>query len=559
MVTYSRAIDNECVVVDTVDFDSTSELLQDDKSMITSKAIKKGFKSQLIRTINYKIGLQQYVGGKPVILGINAFEWRYMFEHDYDEYVELRDTIQNTIKRTNWLSGVIIYYSDFYNGRYIENENAANEIQVTDKELQTLGIIREYNDPIITHDRKINLTVLNSEQQIQKLESLVEKEPTLRLREDKLELLEHIATILLNKELPVSLIEKMQPIIKNYCNSTDPASESTSLKINSPESGIFSYPTLRSNASTCQLRITWHVPTSENKELCLKMLKDENTLVREEVCKNLSFLAAVDYQQSLEIARKILEDNWRVRFSLTEYLHYLARNQKPELLDLCREIICKFGKTEKLNGQGENALLKFVISIIVVKALCEGVIAYKMLLDELLEGPYNFGVKNEIAFQCKREEILEDDSRFDSAIPIFLELAEHNSETVRNNAIFLLCHSLVSLNKSRLPKIRPFLDIAVKEKHEYQGAVHTDFQILKYLDKFWEEFPQDCAMYFLTVFDNNPNPEMYMGYSNAVANLLNNLLTSTEVSDTPKSNLRKIVKTLRNANPYFASLLKDLG
>jgi hypothetical protein len=75
-VTYRKATNNECVVVDTVDFDSTSELLQDDKSMVASKAIKKAFKDQVARTINYKIGLQQYVEGTQVIFGINAFEWR---------------------------------------------------------------------------------------------------------------------------------------------------------------------------------------------------------------------------------------------------------------------------------------------------------------------------------------------------------------------------------------------------------------------------------------------------------------------------------------------------
>ncbi len=57
-----------------------------------------------------------------------------------------------------------------------------------------------------------------------------------------------------------------------------------------------------------------------------------------------------------------------------------------------------------------------------VKSLSEGVSEYRKLLDELLEEPYNHEVKNEIAFQCKREEIIKDDNQFNSVIPIFLKL-----------------------------------------------------------------------------------------------------------------------------------------
>ena len=52
-----------------------------------------------------------------------------------------------------------------------------------------------------------------------------------------------------------------------------------------------------------------------------------------------------------------------------------------------------------------------------VKSLSEGVSEYRKLLE-----PYNHEVKNEIAFQCKREEIIKDDNQFNSVIPVFLKL-----------------------------------------------------------------------------------------------------------------------------------------
>jgi hypothetical protein len=74
-----------------------------------------------------------------------------------------------------------------------------------------------------------------------------------------------------------------------------------------------------------------------------------------------------------------------------------------DALKLCQDIIRKFGRTEYEKGQGENSLLRFVISMIVVRSLSNRDKDYGRLLIELVrDESYNYEVKKQIAFECKR-------------------------------------------------------------------------------------------------------------------------------------------------------------
>jgi hypothetical protein len=85
---------------------------------------------------------KQFVEDTPVIIAIKARQWRMNFEEEYKKFLELKEAIQDELKQYSDISGVIIFSSDLYNGRYIENEIASPGLEITESELQSSGIIK---------------------------------------------------------------------------------------------------------------------------------------------------------------------------------------------------------------------------------------------------------------------------------------------------------------------------------------------------------------------------------------------------------------------------------
>ena len=85
-VGYSTGGGNECVYINSLDFDSTDENLKDSYLVSTSQIAKKSFISHVRRRIKDKVDSSQFEAGSPFVIGIKASQWQYEYEWDYDEF-----------------------------------------------------------------------------------------------------------------------------------------------------------------------------------------------------------------------------------------------------------------------------------------------------------------------------------------------------------------------------------------------------------------------------------------------------------------------------------------
>jgi hypothetical protein len=137
----------KCVYVTTPEIDTNDpDLLYFDPIMETSRLVKQAFVDHINRSVKSKNKEEQLEEGKPVIIAIKTKEWRLNFEEEHKKFLEIKEAIQNEMKQFSDISGVIIFRSDLYlyNGRYIENMIANSNIQITECELHSLGIIKVY-------------------------------------------------------------------------------------------------------------------------------------------------------------------------------------------------------------------------------------------------------------------------------------------------------------------------------------------------------------------------------------------------------------------------------
>jgi len=69
---------------------------------------------------------------------IKAGLWSSMFETDSDDFSKIKTKIQNTIASTHHLSGILLYDSDYGNGKFIHNINANENIKLSEDEVMKL-------------------------------------------------------------------------------------------------------------------------------------------------------------------------------------------------------------------------------------------------------------------------------------------------------------------------------------------------------------------------------------------------------------------------------------
>jgi hypothetical protein len=107
-------------------------------------AQESGFHRQLAIKIKNKIESKQYDEGSPVIIMVKEDTWDRAFFDDDPESIDRIDAIiKEELHKSNWVSGVLIY-STPADARYVENNNAAHSIRITNEELVSMGILSTY-------------------------------------------------------------------------------------------------------------------------------------------------------------------------------------------------------------------------------------------------------------------------------------------------------------------------------------------------------------------------------------------------------------------------------
>ncbi len=112
-------------------------------SIQTGKLQEDSFFNQVFRKISYKIKEEQYKHGVPVIFMIYAKLWSNSYETDNDDYIRIENIVKKALKPYPYVSGVLLYYTDYTSGKFIHNPNADLKIKLTDSEISFLFTLKD--------------------------------------------------------------------------------------------------------------------------------------------------------------------------------------------------------------------------------------------------------------------------------------------------------------------------------------------------------------------------------------------------------------------------------
>lgn len=369
---------------------------------------------------------KQFEEGIPFIIAIHAQEWRYQYETDYDDFVPIRNKIQEFLTQFPQVSGIILFTNNPYQGKYIGNKNSYKEVRIIGEDLYNSNLLYRPYEPLLTHDKEIEFSKLLYDDKIKKLRDCCNIEGKLQFdrdnlfrpyayaREDIIEILENINDFLKEDVKDDSIIKELDPIIKKYCNIENNSENVSEQNDKITENNIC--PTgirpFRAYAASCQIRLTKYTKKPEDLQLCLRLSEDKNSYVRDYVCKELEFLYDVYSNVAIEITKKYCYDDVYTRWFLRFFISYLYLKNKNKALELIEIIIAEYGKRRfdddktnediqrsKLN-EGETILLKHVVSLVAHTAVVYDTDKYKeynkVFEDLLNDKEYHIDVKKEI-------------------------------------------------------------------------------------------------------------------------------------------------------------------
>lgn len=104
----------------------------------TGKLQEDSFLRQISRKIYYKINEEQYNRGTPIIFMINAKLWSNSYETMDDDFLKIENIVKKVLGSYPHISGVLLYYTDYTNGRFIQNPNVDPKVRITNSELSLL-------------------------------------------------------------------------------------------------------------------------------------------------------------------------------------------------------------------------------------------------------------------------------------------------------------------------------------------------------------------------------------------------------------------------------------
>ncbi len=104
----------------------------------TGKMQEDSFFGQISRKISYKIKKEQYKRGTPIILMIKGQLWSNSYETDSDDFSKIENIVEKALNPHPHISGVLLYHTDYTNGRFLHNPNIDPKVRITDPELSLL-------------------------------------------------------------------------------------------------------------------------------------------------------------------------------------------------------------------------------------------------------------------------------------------------------------------------------------------------------------------------------------------------------------------------------------
>ena len=534
---------NECVEIQTVDTDTTDPVMQDSELFSTSTKIKSAFIAQIRKKIDEKVKEGQFDVGSPAIIAIHASEWRFDYENDYDDFIQIRNSIQEHLKKYPYLSGVIIFYSTVYNGKYIENTEAHPKIKLSKTDLEEAELIKKVSEPLLTKDKAKKLNDLSEDQKTETIKEVLEKEKNLILEDDKRALLENIYDYLEIKTIDSQLLDEVESIIKKYCNYDEELDDGLSSRDGSilANTMILVNPIpVKALAAGCLCRLFKHKATDDNLILAKSLSNHHNSYVREHIARDLQYICTVDTSSAYSIGTRFIEDNKFVRWYLQAYLYYLGMKDPEMFHESCKNILERYGKIQL--PKDENAILTIAVEISIYLSLLRNEKQFYPIIDDLVyNSEYNYFVKRQLAFTLRNENLLFNTKLTEKILLYYTKLMNSDSKEVRADVSFSLLYKLLEKEISFIPKIFPFLEKVSAE--EYPEKVFGRAQIIDYLDMFCLEFPEKAGEYLVRLIEINPHLISSPLYLKHIFNIISKLL-DFQVPDPLKVDLITILERM---------------
>lgn len=116
----------------------SDEPLEQFSSITVAELQIQSFVNHIKRKIKYKIDEEQFSSSSPIVFIIKADLWSSMYETDSDDFLKIKTEIETILEKTNHISGILLYASDYTNGRFIHNIHADENIKLSDSEIKEL-------------------------------------------------------------------------------------------------------------------------------------------------------------------------------------------------------------------------------------------------------------------------------------------------------------------------------------------------------------------------------------------------------------------------------------
>ena len=431
-----------------------------------------------------------------------------------------------------------------------QNSFVKKWLEITGKNVKVMETRREHGPPEVflsmeeskekEKEKFEELSERNQEKIILKIIKLWQNKV---VKSEKIDLLENIESFLQKDKgkLDDAILVQLEPIVQVFLNDPDPKEDNVEMKDDQIGSlSLLTYPTIRATAASCQLRLTYHRPTSENIILCQKMSQDTSSLVREDVARNLRYLVFGDFQTSFNIAKKLLNDNHRVLFYLMDYIRFITGRHPDESFYFCDYFLNTRGKEKPLDSR--DFIIDNVTSITLHMALKQNNKKFSELFEKILkDNSYNYIVKQIIAFQCKDKSILFDESFKNKVLEIYNILFDSPDPHVRNDADFFLLHVITDKKKSFLPEIKPILEKVVNLSYDASTDDFLRLNIIDYIGEFWKEMPEDSVKYLITLYEKNPKLVTNFHKSRDIIETMKDMFKSSLIQRESK---QKLISTL---------------
>lgn len=103
--------------------------------METGQQQEKSFVNQIKRKISYKIHEKQFQKNCPIVFMIKGRLWSNSFETDNEDFSKIKTIIEDELKPHPDISGVLIYYTDYTNGKLIQNPNVTEKTKLSESDI----------------------------------------------------------------------------------------------------------------------------------------------------------------------------------------------------------------------------------------------------------------------------------------------------------------------------------------------------------------------------------------------------------------------------------------